>query len=88
MELFAGEQPGAEEVESRGTGWGLYQAANHFYTHEKGTRGNTPEIRRMQRFKSLLPGGPADKDIVRAWSVVTDGLGVTKRIEAEVAALN
>lgn len=88
MELFGGEQPGGSEVESRGTGWGLYQAANHFFTHEKGTRGDNPTTIRMQRFKSLLPGGPADKDIARAWSVVTDGLGVSERIAAEVAALN
>jgi len=85
MMLFTGEQPGADSLECRNTGWGLYQAANHFFTHEKGTRG---ENESEQRFKSLLPGGSANKEIVRAWGVVTEGLGVTERIESQLALLN
>lgn len=93
-ELFTGEQPGWDSPECLDTGWGLYQAANHFFTHEKGTRGKTPDERHTQHFKSLLPGGPANKEIVRAWEVVTgdgkewEGLGVHDAIEAQVAAIN
>lgn len=85
MSLFDGGQPGADSLECRNTGWGLYQAANHFFTHEKGTRG---ENKNEQRFKSLLPGGPANKEIVRAWGVVTEGLGVTEQIESQLALMN
>ena len=85
IELFTGEQPGADTPECNGTGWGLYQAANHFFTHEKGTRGDDEGT---QRFKSLLPGGPANKEIVRAWSVVTEGLGIDDEIMVQVAAAN
>jgi hypothetical protein len=85
MELFTGDQPGADSVECRNTGWGLYQAGNHYFTHEKGFRGQNET---EQRFKSLLPGGPANKEIVRAWDVVTDGLGVSDQIDSQVAVLN
>lgn len=85
MELFSGDQPGADTAECKDTGWGLYQACNHFFTHETGTRGNDEQT---QRFKSLLPGGPANKSIVRAWDVVTEGLGVHDAIKAQVAAVN
>lgn len=88
MELFTSEQPGWDSPECKGTGWGLYQAGNHFFTHEKGTRGDNADERLTQRFKSLLPGGPANKEIVRAWDVVTEGLGVQDVIKAEVALLN
>jgi len=83
MELFDGGQPGAESRECRGTGWGLYNAGVDYFTHEKGTRGGNAS---EQRFKSLLPGGPANKEIVRAWNVVTEGLGVGDEINAAVAA--
>lgn len=86
-ELFGGKQPGADTPECRGTAWGLYQAANHYFTHEKGTRGEGGE-EGMQRFKSLLPGGSANKEIVRAWDIVTEGLGIQKAIDAQVAAIN
>lgn len=79
MELFTGEQPGADSPECNGTGWGLYQAGNHYFTHEKGTRGKDEGL---QRFKSLLPGGPASKEIIRAWDVVVDGLGVREQVDA------
>lgn len=84
MSLFGGEQPGADTPECQNTGWGLYQAGNHFLTHEKGTRG---EDTGTQRFKSLLPGGPASKEIVRAWDAVVDGLGIRDSMK-EIAAIN
>ncbi len=85
MQLFGGEQPGADTAECKETAWGLYQAGNHFLTHEKGTRGKDEST---QRFKSLLPGGPANKEIVRAWNVVTEGFGVQKQVETALAAIN
>ncbi len=85
MALFDGKQPGADTLECKGTGWGLYQAGNHYFTHEKGTRGPNEGT---QRFKSLLPGGPANQEIVRAWHVVTKGLGVNETIAAQVASIN
>lgn len=85
MELFDGAQPGADTLECNGTGWGLYQAGNHYFTHEKGTRGLNQG---MQRFKSLLPGGGANQEIVRAWNVVTEGLGVNEAIANQVASIN
>lgn len=84
MSLFGGEQPGADTPECKGTGWGLLQAGIHFLTHEKGTRG---ENEQEQRFKSLLPGGPASKEIVRAWDAVVDGTGVRERMN-ELVAVN
>ncbi|KKK84419.1 hypothetical protein LCGC14_2783550, partial [marine sediment metagenome] len=93
MSLFGGEQPGADTPECRDTGWGLYQAGNHFLTHEKGTRG---EDERTQRFKSLLPGkggGSASKEIVKAWTAVTGdgedwkGLGIHDKMK-ELVAVN
>lgn len=83
--LFDGGQPGADTPECKGTGWGLYNAAVDYFTHEKGTRG---EDERVQRFKSLLPGGPAQKEIVRAWDIVTDGLDISSQMRREVAAVN
>lgn len=86
--LFASEQPGWDSPECKGTGWGLYQAGNHFFTHLKGTTGDNADERHTQRFKSLLQGGAANKEIVRAWDVVTEGLGVNDAIKAQVAAIN
>jgi len=85
LTLFDGGQPGATELECKNTGWGLYNAAVDYFTHEKGTRG---ENEQAQRFKSLLPGGPANKGIVRAWGVVTEGLGITEAIDQELALIN
>lgn len=82
MELFASDQPGVDRREIAGTGWGLFNAAADYFTHETGTRG---EDKGTQRFKSLLPGGPAAKQIVNAWDAVVDGLGVRKEMEAIVA---
>jgi hypothetical protein len=88
-ELFDGQQPGADTASVKDTGWGLYNAAVDYFTHDKGTRGGDDAGRRLeQRFKSLLPGGSANKEIVRSWGIVTDGLGVTDAINAEVAAVN
>ena len=84
MELFQGGQPGADSRECNGTGWGLYNAGVDYFTHDKGTRGDNE---RVQRFKSLLPSGSANKEIVRAWDVVVDGLGVKDEMEA-IAAIN
>jgi len=83
-ELFEGEQPQADNVAIKDTGWGLYNACVDFFTHDKGTRGQNESERLEQRFKSLLPGGPAQREIVRAWGVVTDGLGVSNAIAAAV----
>lgn len=85
MGLFDGKQPGAENRAVCNTGWGLYNAIVDHLTHGTGTRGkNVAE----QRYKSLLPGGPAARQIVSAWTEVTDGLGLTKAIETELAKLN
>jgi hypothetical protein len=86
MRLFDGGQPGADTVECKGTGWGLYQAGNHYFTHLKDTRGEGEET--LRRFKSLIPGGPASREIVRAWGVTTEGLGLTEKIKERVAAIN
>ncbi len=83
QELFAGGQPGADTKECKETGWGIYQAGNHYWTHEKGTRG---EDEGAQRFKALLPGGPANKEIVRAWDVCVDGLGIKDQMDLIAAA--
>lgn len=80
-DLFAGQQPEAGNRAIKDTGWGLYQAAVHYLTHETRTRGDN-EL--AQRFKSLLPGGTANREIVRAWEVVTAGLGVKDQIAAAV----
>ena len=85
LELFNGKQPGADTAEMKGTGWGLFNAGVDYFTHEKGTRG---EEETTQRFKSLLPGGPANNEILRAWKVVTDGLGVSETIKDAVEAMN
>lgn len=85
LSLFEGEQPGADRHEMQGTGWGLFNAGVDYFTHEKGTRGDNEQA---QRFKSLLPGGPASREIIRAWDVVTEDLGVRDAIKAEVAAIN
>lgn len=82
MELFEGDQPGADERELVGTGWGLFNAGADYLTHETGTRG---EDEGTQRFKSLLPGGPAAKRIINAWDVVVDELGVRETMDAVVA---
>lgn len=83
MGLFAGEQPGADEPEMKGTAWGLYNAFVDYCTHDKGTRG---EDENEQRFRSLLPGsGSASREILRAWDVIVDGVGVRKEIEAAIA---
>lgn len=85
MELFDGNQPGATNRAINGTGWGLYNAIVDHLTHGEGTRGeNVLE----QRYKSLLPGGSRAKQIVSAWTKVTDGLGLTEAIETELAQLN
>jgi hypothetical protein len=91
MALFDGKQPGADSKAARHTGWGLYSAAVDWLTHGKGTRGENPA---EQRFKSLLPGGPAARQILSAWTAVTgdgkkwEGLGIHKQIAAELAKLN
>jgi hypothetical protein len=85
IELFNGKQPDADNRAIKGTGWGLYNAAVDFFTHDKGTRGENKD---EQRFKSLLPGGPANREIVRAWGIVIDGLGVKKALDASLAATN
>lgn len=84
-ELFGGQQPDADNVAVKNTGWGLYNACVDFFTHGTRTRG---ENELEQRFKSLLPGGPSQREIVRSWSIVTDGLGVTAPIAAALARLN
>lgn len=84
MELFGGGQPGATEREIAGTGWGLFNAGVDWFTHETGTRG---ENKGQQRFKSLLPGGPAATQIVKAWDAVVDGLGVRGEME-DIAGTN
>jgi hypothetical protein len=84
-ELFDGGQPDSENRAIKNTGWGLYQATVDFFTHEKGTRGKNEQ---EQRFKSLLPGGPANREIVRAWGIVTDGLGVTDALKSELVSVN
>lgn len=84
MELFDGKQPGFDNRAMRNTGWGLYNAAVDHMTHGTGEKAEKVE----QRFRSLLPGGTANRGIVRAWSIVTDGLGVSDRIRDAVAALN
>jgi hypothetical protein len=81
-DLFAGAQPEADNRAMKDTGWGLYQAGVHLFTHEMTTRG---EDKAAQRFKSQLPGGPANREIVKAWSVVTEGLGVDEQIAAAVS---
>ena len=83
--LFYGEQAEADNRTVKDTGWGLYNAAVDFYTHDKGTRG---ENRHEQRFKSLLPGGAASREIMRSWGIVTDGLGVTKALAGAVSGMN
>ncbi len=83
-ELFAGSQAGGDNRAVKGTAWGLFNAASDYYNHKK-TKG---ENEREQRFRSLLPGrngGPAAKDIVRAWGIVNDELKITKAIEAAIA---
>ena len=88
QELFAGGQPGADNRAVKGTAWGLFNAASDYFNHGKSTRGDNE---REQRFRSLLPGrngGPAARDIVRAWGVVNDELKITKRIAEAVAASN
>jgi len=85
MSLFDGGQPGADNRAVANTGWGLFQAVNHFYNHDGGTRG---EDTVALRFKSLLPGGQGQKSIVRAWNVVTAGLGVDKELESALVELN
>lgn len=80
-ELFAGKQPDADNVAIKDTGWGLYQSTVDFFTHSKGTRGGNEA---EQRFKSLLPGGPANREIIRSWDIVTKGLGMDERIKEAV----
>ncbi len=41
-----------------------------------------------RRFKSMLPGGTANRHIVRSWEVVTEGLGIDEKIDEMVAAVN
>jgi len=81
MQLFDGEQPESDNRSIKNTGWGLYQAGVHYFTHEQGTRG---EDERQQRFKAQLPGGSANREIIKAWSAVTEGLGVDEQIAAAV----
>ena len=81
MRLFDGEQPEADNSSIKNTGWGLYQAGVHYYTHEQGTRG---ENEQEQRFKAQLPGGSANREIIKAWGAVTEGLGVADMVESMV----
>lgn len=84
-ELFAGQQPGSDNAAVKNTGWGLYNASVDYFTHDKITHGENPT---EQRFKSLLPGGQGSREIIRAWNIVTDGLGVSDAIDAELATVN
>jgi len=82
LNLFADRQPGAEHEAVHNTAWGLFNAASDFYNHGKTIRGDNVEER---RFRSLIPGkngGPAARDIVRAWGIVNDECGITEAIKA------
>ena len=86
-ELFAGGQPGSDNRAVKGTAWGLFNAAADYYNHSKKTKGDNVQ---EQRFRSLLPGkngGPAARDIVRAWGIVNEECKIAKAID-EAIALN
>jgi len=83
-ELFGGDQPDSDNRAVKNTGWGLYNACVDFYTH--GLDGN--DSRSEKRFKSLLPGGNASTEIVKAWNVVTKGLKIDEVLQTELATVN
>lgn len=83
-ELFAGKQPESDSRAVKDTGWGLYQAGVHYFTHTMGTRGETEQDQQVQRFKSQIPGGTGNREVVKAWDVVTKGLGVHGLIQKAI----
>jgi len=86
--LFFYDQPGADNKAVKGTGWGLYNAAVDYYTHDNKLRGRRNVDVNEHRFKSLLPNGSASNQIMKSWKIVTDGLGISEQLDAAIASVN